>query len=79
MAGANRSASIVIAYIMWVQKMPYQEALKFVGDKRSSVYPNFGFRDQLKIFEKLLIENDYDLDKIDFNNLQWKADLSKYW
>ena len=79
MAGASRSASIVIAYIMWAQKLSYQEALNFVENKRSSVFPNFGFRDQLKKFEKLLKDNDYDLDKIDFNNIQWKADLSKYW
>ena len=79
MPAASRSAFIVIAYIMWVQKLSYQEALNFVGKKRSSVFPNFGFRDQLKKFEKLLKDNNYDLDKIDFNNIQWKADLSKYW
>ena len=79
MAGASRSASIVIAYIMWEKKMPYHEALKFVGDKRSSVFPNFGFRDQLKKFEQLLKDNDYDIEKIDFSNIEWKVDLSKYW
>ena len=79
MAGASRSASIVIAYIMWAQKLSYLEALSFVGNKRSSVFPNLGFREQLQKFEKLLKDNDYDLDKIDFKNIKWNPDLSKYW
>ena len=60
MAGASRSATIVIAYIMWEQKMSSQDALDFVSKKRSIICPNEGFIDQLKIFEKLLKDNNYD-------------------
>ena len=28
-AGASRSATVVIAYLMWNKKMPYEDALKF--------------------------------------------------
>ncbi len=79
MAGASRSATIVIAYIMWDKKMPYKEALDFVSKKRVCVFPNNGFREQLQTFEKLLKENDYDLNKIDFNNIKWEVKLSNYW
>ena len=79
MAGASRSATVVIAYVMWDQRKPYDEALKIVNQKRSCVFPNEGFRDQLKMFEKLLVENDYDLDKIDFNNIKWEVKLEDYW
>ena len=34
---------------------------------------------QLKIFEALLIENDYDLSRIDFKNLHWDYNLCKYY
>ena len=70
MAGASRSATIVIAYLMWTQKMDYEKAIQFVKDKRFIVFPNYGFRKQLKQFEKLLKENDYDIDKINFKEIK---------
>ncbi len=70
--GASRSATIVIAYIMWSKKMPFKEALEFVRSKRFVVSPNFGFIDQLKLFEKLLVENNYDIDKIKFEEIKWE-------
>ena len=72
MAGASRSATIVIAYLMWTKKMKFDDALKLTISKRSIVYPNLGFIDQLKKFEKLLIDNDYDIDKINFKEIKWK-------
>ena len=79
MAGASRSATVVIAYVMWSQKKSYDEAYKMVSEKRSCIFPNDGFKDQLKMFEKLLTENDYDLNKIDFDNIKWEVKLSDYW
>ena len=72
MAGASRSATIVIAYLMWNQKMSYHNALNLVKDKRFIVFPNPGFRDQLQLFEKELIKNNYDIDKIEFDKIDWK-------
>ena len=78
MAGASRSATIVIAYIMWKEKKTAKEALNYASKKRSSIFPNEGFKKQLIMFEKLLKENDYDLDKIDFNSIEWKVKLSDF-
>ena len=72
MAGASRSATIVIAYLMWTKKWKFDEAFNFVKSKRQIVYPNDGFQSQLKLFEKLLIENDYNIDKINFKEIDWK-------
>ena len=72
MAGASRSATIVIAYLMWIKKMKFDEALNFVISKRPIVDPNDGFREQLKIFEKLLENNNYDIDKINFSEIKWE-------
>ena len=71
-AGASRSATIVIAYIMWTKKMSFKDALEFVQQKRFIVYPNCGFRDQLQLFEKELIEKKYDIDKINFEEIKWE-------
>ena len=79
MAGASRSASVVIAYLMWKEKKSFKDALDFVSNKRSSVFPNDGFKDQLKLFEKLLKENDYDLSKIKFNEIKWNKKFSDYY
>ena len=72
MAGASRSATIVIAYLMWTKKMKFDDALEFAKNKRSIVYPNRGFREQLKMFEKMLYCQNYNLDKIDFKGVKWE-------
>ena len=72
-AGQSRSASVVIAYIMWDKKMSFEDALEFVNKKVFFfVYPNNGFRDQLKLFEKELIEKNYDINKIKFEEIKWE-------
>jgi dual specificity phosphatase 12 len=57
-AGASRSATIVIAYIMKKLSLPYTAALKYVQNKRPIVQPNEGFLQQLQQYEKQL-ENMY--------------------
>ena len=70
-SGASRSATIVIAFIMWDKKMSYHNALNLTKEKRFVVFPNHGFRKQLELFEKLLKENDYDINKIKFEEIKW--------
>ena len=69
--GASRSATIVIAYLMWKNKKQFDEVLKLVQKLRPIVWPNDGFKDQLKLFEKLLEENNYDIEKINFKEVKW--------
>ena len=71
-AGQSRSATIVIAYIMWKKKLSFDKAYNFVKQKRSCVYPNFGFRQQLQMFEKLLYENAFNISNIYFRSIKWK-------
>ena len=71
MCGISRSSTIVIAYLMWKTHATYNEAYFFVKNRRRYISPNEGFVQQLKIFEKLLKENDYDLNKIDFGKIKW--------
>ena len=71
MAGASRSATVVIAYLMWKEKKSVHDELNFVNSKRF-IFPNPGFLSQLKTFEKLLIENDYDINKINFEQIKWE-------
>lgn len=60
-AGISRSASVVIAYLMWKNKMKFQAAKNFVAIKRPAIFPNKGFRNQLTTFEKMLEENQYSI------------------
>lgn len=64
LAGISRSATIVIAYLMWKDKLSYQEAYFKVKNKRRYIDPNDGFVKQLQEFEKLLISNNYNLEYI---------------
>ena len=70
MAGASRSASIVIAYIMWNEKKKLHEVYNIVKEKRFIIFPNPGFKYQLQLFEKELIKYDYDIDKINFKEIK---------
>ena len=70
-AGISRSPTIVIAYIMWKNEMTFGKAYDFVKQKRPDIYPNYGFQKQLKMFEKLLFENDFDINNIDFKSIKW--------
>ena len=72
-AGVSRSSTIVIAYIMWKNKKNLIDAINFVKSKRPEIFPNSGFIDQLQIFDNLLQENKYDLDKINFNKIKVKT------
>lgn len=45
--GMSRSATVVIAYIMYKYKWSYEDAFLFVKDKRSIIQPNVNFEMQL--------------------------------
>ncbi|GIL80227.1 hypothetical protein Vretimale_17425 [Volvox reticuliferus] len=53
MAGMSRSASVVVAYLMWGDHLPYVEAFKQVKAARPCIYPNLGFLLQLWEWESL--------------------------
>ena len=53
-AGVSRSASVVISYFMWKNKMTLVEAVAAVKEKRPCIKPNNGFMIQLANFENEL-------------------------
>jgi len=55
--GISRSATVVIAYIMWKNKLGVEGALNLVRKKREVIYPNGGFMKQLEEYRvELLVE-----------------------
>lgn len=52
--GISRSATIIISYIMKKHNLSYDETYQFVKGKRSCIDPNWGFREQLRAYERLL-------------------------
>lgn len=49
--GISRSATIIIAYLMYSQRLMFKDAYDMVKSKRSIVAPNFGFLGQLIAYE----------------------------
>jgi len=49
-AGISRSATIVVAYLMLINNLGFEEAFELLKSKRSIVYPNSGFKSQLQAF-----------------------------
>ena len=70
-AGSSRSATIVVAYLMWKNQLDYKETIKFVEQIRPCVNPNYGFIRQLEIFEKLLKQHKYNLNSINFKGITY--------
>ena len=70
-AGASRSATIVIAYLMWKNQLDYKESAKFVEQMRPCINPNYGFVRQLQIFDKLLKQHKYNINTINFKGITY--------
>ncbi|KAH9833166.1 uncharacterized protein C8Q71DRAFT_192483 [Rhodofomes roseus] len=51
-AGLSRSATIVAAYLMYVQHIDYEAALDLIRGVRPNIQPNDGFLRQLAVFQE---------------------------
>ena len=56
-AGVSRSSSIVIGYLMKKLKLTYDEAFRYVKERRPCIFPNESFVQQLKWYESVLEED----------------------
>ena len=63
--GKSRSASFVIAYAMYKNRIHFSPAFDLVKKKRKLIFPNEGFQCQLEDFDIILSNFDYDLNKCD--------------
>jgi len=62
-AGVSRSPSVVIGYVMKLFGYGFQQALDFVRAKRAVIFPNVGFTQQLRAFDKMRCEVDGSTDQ----------------
>ena len=70
-AGSSRSATIIIAYLMWKNQLDFIESSNILQKIRPIIYPNYGFVRQLKMFDKLLKKNKYNLNNINFEKIKY--------
>ena len=63
--GIDRSPTITIGYLMWKTHSSYDEVYKYVKEKRNCIEPNSLSVMRLHKLDKLLKQNNYQLDKID--------------
>lgn len=66
-AGVSRSATIVIAYLMYKNKWSVQDAIYFVRSKRGCINPNYGFICQLYNLQHMLHTLDDNFEKYCYN------------
>ncbi|KAF2469195.1 phosphatases II [Lindgomyces ingoldianus] len=52
--GKSRSATFVVAYLMWKYKISWEAALEQLCEGRPVCDPNVGFKEQLGVYEKVL-------------------------
>lgn len=58
--GISRSSSIVIAYLMYINKQSFEKAYDFVLKKKNNIQPNVNFIKQLKEFDDMIKVCNYD-------------------
>ena len=51
----SRSATLVIAYVMFKNNFTLEEAFNFVKDKHPRTKPSYGFIQELKKFEAKIV------------------------
>jgi len=66
--GLSRSSALLFGYVMYKQRIGYDQARAIVQKKRPMANPNLGFELQLRTFERA----NYDFDVLD--NLCWERD-----
>ena len=54
--GVSRSVSLIVAYIMWRDRLTYHDALDIVRRTRGIARPNIGFQCQLTLWRSLYLE-----------------------
>jgi hypothetical protein len=68
MAGASRSATIMIAYLMYKKNLRLGESFQTVKKIRSLISPNGTFKKELKAYQELIDGNKIDQVNIMNNN-----------
>ena len=56
--GKSRSATLVVAYLMWKFRIMWEEALAQLCEGRPICDPNLGFKEQLKVYYQILNTKD---------------------
>jgi hypothetical protein len=54
--GVSRSVTLVIAYLMWLENMTYQDALDCVRRTRGIARPNIGFQCQVTLWRSMYMD-----------------------
>ena len=54
--GVSRSVTLIIAYLMWLENMTYQDALDCVRKTRGIARPNIGFQCQVTLWRSMYMD-----------------------
>lgn len=63
--GKSRSATFVVAYLMWKLQIPMEKALEQLCEGRPICEPNFGFKEQLEVYGTMInAENEEEKQRL---------------
>jgi dual specificity phosphatase 12 len=56
--GKSRSATLIVAFLMWKYKITWEQALEQLCEGRPVCDPNLGFKEQLRVYHDMLNARD---------------------
>lgn len=77
--GKSRSATLVVAYLMWKYKLDAPTALAQLVEGRPVCCPNPGFQEQLKVWEKMCQSETEDEKKKIYEEWERTRFTGEYW
>ncbi|KAH8723761.1 protein-tyrosine phosphatase-like protein [Phaeosphaeriaceae sp. PMI808] len=77
--GKSRSATLVVAYLMWKYKLDTKAALDQLCEGRPICDPNPGFKEQLEVWERMCKSSHASEKKIIYEQWEQTRFTGEYW
>jgi dual specificity phosphatase 12 len=77
--GKSRSATLVVAYLMWTYEMDATAALEQLCEGRPVCDPNPGFKEQLEVWERMCKSGDEHVKKEMYEEWEKTRFTGEYW
>lgn len=77
-SGHSRSVTITMAYFMRFKGMSYNESYNHIRSQRKIANPNFGFDQQLKVYETILNHSENQYIEPEMYSLLWPDSSGNY-
>lgn len=77
--GKSRSATLVVAYLMWKYGVGWEQALEQLCEGRPVCDPNPGFKEQLQVWERIIKNGDKDQRRAMYEDWEKSRFKGEWW